>query len=379
MVETQEITPNPPIRRTRRRAPLTLHVRTIGNKDFQMTQTARIQYVFLDVVGFTKNRSVEAQTEVVATLNAIVSSSLRELEVPSESTVLLPTGDGMAIAMIELPGFDLHLRLAVHILGAVAQHNATSSDPMRRFEVRIGINENIDNVVEDINGRRNVAGAGISMAQRVMDNADGGQVLVGATVYETLRHREHYMSNWRSFTGRGKHGTTFPVYQFVSKEAKGLSVTVPSVFIAPRREPEKLSRFAAYYLAHAIANRDFPLSRKSDPLIDNVALVLLAFLAEDSEVAANTPIYQEPYTITWDAGKVTFEEQYDYYDKTDSWLLHKLRYCIQEKHLASFAELFEKGEMDTLYWAVRPAGVQRLVTEWPQIAAEFGISAGKAD
>jgi class 3 adenylate cyclase len=379
MAEAQQIAPNLPIRRTRRRTTLTLHVRTIGNKDFQMTQTARIQYVFLDVVGFTKNRSVEAQTEVVATLNKIVSGSLRELEVPSESTVLLPTGDGMAIAMIELPGFDLHLRLAVHILGAVAQHNATSSDPMRRFEVRIGINENIDNVVEDINGRRNVAGAGISMAQRIMDNADGGQVLVGATVYETLRHREHYMSTWRSFTARGKHGVEFSVYQFVSKNVRGLSDAVPSVFVAPRRQPEKLSRCVAYYLAHAIANRKFLLSRRSDVTRDDVAPVLLVFLAEDSDVAADTPKYQDPYTVTWGAGTATFEKQYEHYSKMDFCVLQRLAYFIDEKHLASFDELFERGEWETLYWAVRPSEIQRLVAEWPQIASEFGISAGKAD
>jgi class 3 adenylate cyclase len=181
-----------------------------------MSETARIQYVFLDVVGFTRGRSVEAQSEIVAALNTIVSTSIQVRAVPKEATILIPTGDGMAVAIINQPSADLHLQVALQILAAVSTHNGSKTDPMRQFEVRIGINENIDNLVTDINGQRNVAGAGISMAQRIMDKADAGQVLVGATVFETLRQREAYMTTWRAFNARGKHDIIFPVYQFLS-------------------------------------------------------------------------------------------------------------------------------------------------------------------
>jgi len=76
-----------------------------------MVETARVQYVFLDVVGYTRNRSVEAQSEVVATLNDIVIKSLQEMEMPIDRTVLIPTGDGIAIALIDVSGFDIHLQL----------------------------------------------------------------------------------------------------------------------------------------------------------------------------------------------------------------------------------------------------------------------------
>jgi class 3 adenylate cyclase len=342
-----------------------------------MTETARIQYVFLDVVGFTRNRSVEAQSDVVETLNSIVTSSLLELEIPGENTVLLPTGDGMAIAMIEVAGVDVHLRLALHLLGAVAQHNSGTEDPMRRFDVRIGINENIDNVLNDINGRRNVAGAGISMAQRIMDKADGGQVLVGATVYETLRQREQYMSTWRAFTAKGKHDITFPVYQYVAKDAPGLNVAVPSVFSPRRREPEKLSLFAAYYLAHAIVNRDFLSSRRSDPTRDYAATILLAFLAEDSATAAETPPHDEPTAITWKAGIATFEEQYHHYKELEFWLLARFADLIQEKRLSRFFQLFEEANYATFYWLVSPSGIEKLLAEWSEVAGEFGIESAK--
>jgi Adenylate and Guanylate cyclase catalytic domain len=86
------------------------------------------------------------------------------------------------------------------ILNELKDRNSKAHDEMRQFEVRIGLNENVDNRVVDINGRPNVAGAGINMAQRVMSPADGSQILIGAAVYETLRHRECYMNTFREFS-----------------------------------------------------------------------------------------------------------------------------------------------------------------------------------
>lgn len=339
-----------------------------------MVQTARIQYVFLDVVGFTRNRSVEAQSEVVAALNAIVSKSLQALSVSSENTVLLPTGDGIAIALIDVPGVDVHLLLALEILRSVAEYNGGESDVMRQFEVRIGINENIDNVLDDINGRRNVAGAGISMAQRIMDKADGGQVLIGSTVYETLRQREAYMSSFRAFTATGKHGVTFPMYQYLSKNAPGLSVSTPSVFIAKRREPEKLTKLAAYYIAHAITNREFLMSRRTDVTRDYAATILLAFLANDSGEASETPPHESPSTRTWGAGVTSFEQQYYHYNDIEFWPMTELATLLQTKHLQRYEDHFEGANYQTCYWLVKPPGVQKLIEEWPQIANEFGIT-----
>ena len=340
-----------------------------------MVETAHVQYVFLDVVGFTKDRSVEAQSDIVEALNAVVRNSLAALKVPQENTVLLPTSDGIATALIDVQGVDVHLRLALHILRLVAEHNCSTSDAARRFEVRIGINENIDNVLEDINGQRNVAGAGISMAQRIMDKADGGQVLVGATVHDTLRQRERYMASFRAFTARGKHGTTFTVYQFVSKDPPGLNVSVPSVFVTKKREPEKLSRYVAYYLAHAIANREFLRSRKGDASRDYAAAILISFLAEDSERAADTAAHEEVSTHTWRAGLATFEEQYQHYYDLEFWIMTRFAELLREKDLALHDEYFEGEDWVRSTWLIKSSGVQKLISEWPQIASEFGITA----
>ena len=76
---------------------------------------------------------------------------------------------------------------------------------MRKFHVRIGINENVDNLIIDINGKLNVAGSGINMSQRIMSCCDGGQILISQTVYEFLSAREEYMNLFKVYPATGKH------------------------------------------------------------------------------------------------------------------------------------------------------------------------------
>lgn len=337
-----------------------------------MVDTARTQTVFLDIVGFTKNRSVEAQSDVVASMNQLVSNAMDNTHVSTQDTVLLPTGDGIAIALINVAEVDVHLRLALEVLRLVAEHNASETNAMRRFEVRIGINENVDNLVIDINGRRNVAGAGISMAQRIMDKADGGQVLVGQTVYEVLRHREQYLSSFQGYRARGKHEVEFGVYQFLSKDAFGLNIAPPSAFAARAVERPKLTEFAAYYLAHAIDHREFLASRKGDPTRDYSAAVLLAFLAEDSIEASGTLPHDEPTTKTWRAGAASFEEQYEHYEEIEFWPLAELAHGLAELRLSQYSECFEH-DLVTNYAFVSAAGLEKLRRDWPGIAVEFGM------
>jgi class 3 adenylate cyclase len=337
-----------------------------------VSDTARTQTVFLDIVGFTRNRSVEAQSDVVAAMNALVSKAMDDTQVPASKVILLPTGDGIAIALIEVTGVDAHLRLALEIVRLVAERNASEADAMRRFEVRIGINENVDNIVTDINGRRNVAGAGISTAQRIMDKADGGQILVGQTVYEVLRQRERYLSSFRAFRARGKHGLEFDVYQFLSKDAFGLSVATPSAFASGATMPRKLTKFAAYYLAHAIVNLEFLASQRGNPSRDSTAVVLLSLLAEDSVEASETPPHEEPFTKTWGAGTASVAEQFVHYDEIDLTPLLELAELLADQRLAHYSGCFE-GDMFPNYAFVSATGIEKLRRDWPQIAEEFGI------
>lgn len=139
-----------------------------------------IRYLFLDVVEYTQQRSVEAQVDIVGILNKIVLESVAEYRTAEGEIILLPTGDGMGVALIDdTLEYDVHVLLALSILKSVEAHNLSIDDKMRQFGIRVGVNQNVDNIVIDINGARNVAGAGINMAQRVMSVADSSQLMVG--------------------------------------------------------------------------------------------------------------------------------------------------------------------------------------------------------
>ena len=59
--------------------------------------TIPAKYILLDVVDFTHHRSVEAQTDIVHALNAIVQSSVQCENIPQEKILFLPRGDNIGI------------------------------------------------------------------------------------------------------------------------------------------------------------------------------------------------------------------------------------------------------------------------------------------
>ncbi len=193
------------------------------------------KYVFLDVVNFTKERSVESQTEVVSALNEIVKSAVAEQQIPEGNIIYLPTGDGICIAMVELESvitdspYDAHVRLALSIVKGVHEHNGEVESEEHRFEVRIGVNERIDNLVIDINGQPNMAGSGINDAQRIMSLAEGSQIFLGDSVYQTLQPRHKFMGpgKFHAYKVTVKHDQQMVVHQYVEPGHVGLNTDAP--------------------------------------------------------------------------------------------------------------------------------------------------------
>ena len=187
------------------------------------SQTVNGKYIFLDIVGYSYQRTVEAQTDIIDAMNNAVRKSLTAINITKDSRVLLPTGDGVCVALLDVKDpFDIHLQLALKIMELVDKYNQSQKDKMRQFQVRIGVNENIDNLITDINGNKNVAGAGITEAQRIMDQGNGGNILVGRTVFEQLRQRENYVNKFRKYPAIVKHNVKLDVYQFIDPSIKYL-------------------------------------------------------------------------------------------------------------------------------------------------------------
>ncbi|MDQ5836111.1 MAG: adenylate/guanylate cyclase domain-containing protein [Acidobacteriota bacterium] len=310
-----------------------------------MTETAIIpvKYVFLDVVGFTHDRSVETQSDIVRALNEIVKASVDESSIPDNNKIFIPTGDGICIALlnidclekIETP-YDLHLRIALSILRRLDEYNNADKDEELKFKIRIGINENVDNVVIDINGNRNVAGDGINMAQRVMSLADGNQILVSPSVFTTLGIREKYFKTSFKAMPRTKikHGIELSVHQFIASNHAGLNVDTPQRFKTPERIEPLLTELAAHYFAHAIKNEKFFLAKADSGLAEIAGIGLLYLLATDSVEMSHSKTIDafEPNAPSF--GK-DLEEQFNYFKSLNFWVGARLRDCIVEKHLSN--------------------------------------------
>ena len=183
------------------------------------------KYVFVDVVGFSR-KGVQAQVEVVATLNKIVREVMEASDVPREQQLLLPTGDGVCIALQNVIAPAAHVEIALAVLAALAKHNAVAP-PTRAFQLRIGVNGGTDTRITDVNDRENLAGTGINLAQRLMSMADPNQVMVGRSVFSDLAQNEDYRDWFQEHDAIVKHEERHTIYQLVAKERPYLD-TKPS-------------------------------------------------------------------------------------------------------------------------------------------------------
>src|SRR5262249_54226950 len=132
--------------------------------------------LFIDAVGYSKLLS-DKQRELFHLLNKVVSgtASFRAAET-TEKLVCLPTGDGMVLAFFS--SVDAPVRCAQEVSRKLRGHP--------ELLVRMGINSGPVDEVRDVNNRPNVTGAGINLAQRVMDCGDAGHILLSRRVADDL-------------------------------------------------------------------------------------------------------------------------------------------------------------------------------------------------
>lgn len=337
----------------------------------QEAKTARIKYIFTDIEAFTHGRTVEAMTDILDSFNKIVSKALEATLPPNANIIKIPTGDGMCIALIEVhEPYDIHISLARQILQELESYNNQNKDQMRNYKVRIGINENIDNVVSDINQRENLAGDGINTAQRVMSFADGNQILIGQTVYDILKRREKYQGKFKEFSTKDKHGTPIKVYQYLPNEGPKINENYPTSLVAVPLKERKLSKKAAYYFANAIRHEEFLRKNAGKGQSSYAAIVLLWFLADDC-VEKNEPrSIDNPFEPkTENLGK-TLQEQFDSLVKLPFWV------CCDFEELVGndlFSGLNSSNFVRFDHRLISPIGKEKLKNEWPSIYQEFGF------
>src|SRR5207249_9429977 len=140
--------------------------------------------LFIDIVGYSK-LLINEQSEQIRTLKEIVRGTEQFRLAQAEGKLIrLPTGDGGALVFRN--------SLEAPVLCSMEIARALKDYP--KLRVRIGIHSGPVNEITDLNEQANIAGAGINVAQRVMDCGDAGHILLSKRVADDL---EQY-PQWRS-------------------------------------------------------------------------------------------------------------------------------------------------------------------------------------
>src|SRR5947208_5662050 len=158
--------------------------------------------LFIDIVGYSKLR-INEQSEQIQKLKQIVRGTEQVRIAETEGKLLrLPTGDGGALVFRTSP--------EAPVLCATEISKELKKYPELR--VRMGIHSGPVNEITDLNEQANIAGAGINIAQRVMDCGDPGHILLSKHGAGDL---EHY-PRWKPYLHElgeceVKHGTRLGV------------------------------------------------------------------------------------------------------------------------------------------------------------------------
>jgi TolB-like protein/class 3 adenylate cyclase/Flp pilus assembly protein TadD len=141
--------------------------------------------LFIDIVGYSKGL-INEQSESLQKLKEIVRGTEQFRIAEAEGKLLrLPTGDGGALVFRNSP--EAPVLCAMEIAKALKSHP--------ELHVRMGIHSGPVNEISDLNEQANIAGAGINIAQRVMDCGDAGHILLSRHVAEDLEQYPQWRAN----------------------------------------------------------------------------------------------------------------------------------------------------------------------------------------
>src|SRR5207237_4846341 len=165
--------------------------------------------LFIDIVGYSKLR-INEQSAQIDTLRDIVRGTEQFHAAEAEGKLLrLPSGDGGALAFRNSP--EAPVLCAEEIAKALKSHPD--------IRVRMGIHSGPVNEVTDLNEQANIAGAGINIAQRIMDCGDAGHILVSKHAAEDLEQYDQWQPYLHDLGEcEGKHGERLHVVNLCNNE-----------------------------------------------------------------------------------------------------------------------------------------------------------------
>src|SRR5436305_1425487 len=196
--------------------------------------------LFIDIVGYSKLLITE-QSEQIKKLKEIVRGTEQfRLAEAQGKLVRLPTGDGGALVFRNSP--------EAPVLCALEISKALKNQP--ELDIRMGIHSGPVNEVTDLNEQSNVAGAGINIAQRVMDCGDAGHILLSKRVADDLEQYPQWRSRLQELGDcEVKHGARVSLVNLYTGEAGNSAV--PGKVAAARKEIPSGNRLTTGQLVFA--------------------------------------------------------------------------------------------------------------------------------
>jgi len=210
--------------------------------------------LFIDIVGYSKLLITE-QSEQIQKLKEIVRGTEQFKKAEAEGKLLrLPTGDGGALVF--RTSAEAPVLCALEIGKELKKHP--------ELRVRMGIHSGPVNEVTDLNEQANIAGAGINVAERVMDCGDAGHILLSQHVADDLEQ----FPRWRPYlhdlgTFEVKHGVRVNVVNLYSDEIGNARLPEKIQAIKKRRAHARWAAVAiGLLLLGAIVGGAFFFSRR---------------------------------------------------------------------------------------------------------------------
>src|SRR6201997_5536652 len=193
--------------------------------------------LFIDIVGYSK-LLIGEQSDQIQTLREIVRATEQFKRADAEGKLLrLPTGDGGALVFRTSP--------EAPVLCALEISKALKSHP--ELQVRMGIHSGPVNEITDLNEQANIAGAGINIAQRVMDCGDAGHILLSQHVADDLEQYPRWRAHLHDLgTCEVKHGVRVRTVNFYTDEVGNPAVpekfrqaSVAAAVLAAKESPAR--------------------------------------------------------------------------------------------------------------------------------------------
>jgi adenylate cyclase len=187
--------------------------------------------LFIDIVGYSK-LLIHEQTEQLERLREVARATESFRAAQAEGKLLrLPTGDGGALVFQTNPEAPVICALEI----------ARVLKKFPELRVRMGVHSGPVTEVTDLSEQGNIVGAGINIAQRVMDCGDSGHILLSKRIADDL---EQY-AQWRPLLHdlgprEVKHGVTIGLVNLYSDDVG--NPEPPTVLRTDRPREGKIER-----------------------------------------------------------------------------------------------------------------------------------------